>query len=77
MCLADITQWILTHHLKLILDKTEMLFLPGMASPIHDLSINIENSLVCAAQTVRNLGVTLADQLSLAANIAVTTRSCR
>ena len=39
--------------------------------------MNIENSLVRAAQMVRNLSVTLADQLSLAANIAATTRSCR
>ena len=67
----------LTHHLKLNLDKTKLLSLPGTACPIHDLSINIELFGVYVAQMVRNLGVTLADQLSLAANIAATTRSCR
>ena len=34
--------------MKLYLDKTELLFIPGKASPIHCLSINIENSVVCA-----------------------------
>ena len=28
-CLADISQWMSAHHLKLNLDKTELLFLPG------------------------------------------------
>ncbi|XP_044077145.1 uncharacterized protein LOC122887736, partial [Siniperca chuatsi] len=75
--LADISQWMSAHHLKLNLNKTELLFFPGKASPIHDLSITNENSVVSSAQTARNLGVTLDDQLSFAANIAVTTCSCR
>ena len=58
---ADISQWMLTHHLKLNLDKAELLFLPGKASPIHNLSINMENSVVSAARTARNLGGTLFD----------------
>ncbi len=47
-CLADISQWMSAHHLKLSLDKTELLFLPGKASPIHDLYINIENMVSLA-----------------------------
>ena len=66
-----------TNHLKLNLDKTELLFLPGKGSPTQDLTITIDNSVVVPTQTARNLGVTLDDQLSFTANIAATTRSCR
>lgn len=56
--LCDNFQWMSAHYLKLNLDKTELLFLPGKASPIHDLSINIE---LCGVpqRTARNLSVTL------------------
>lgn len=64
-------------QLKLNLDETEQLSLPGTVYPIRDLSINIENIAVSLAWTVSNLGMTLNDQLSFAVNIAVTTRSCR
>lgn len=42
--LADISQWMSAHHLKLNLDKTELLFVPGKASPVCDLFITTENS---------------------------------
>ncbi len=42
--LNDISQWMSAHHLKFNPEKTELLLLPGKASPIHDLSINTENS---------------------------------
>ena len=59
------------------LDKTELLFLPGKDSPIHDLTFNFDNSVLTPTETARNLGVTLDSQLSLTANITATTRSCR
>ncbi|XP_075995206.1 uncharacterized protein LOC143009231 [Genypterus blacodes] len=65
------------HHLKLNLDKTEMVFLPGKGCPHRDLAITIDDSVVTSTRTARNLGVTLDDQLSFAANIASVTRSCR
>ena len=65
------------HHLKINLDKTELLFLPGKDSPIHDLTFNFDNSVLTPTETARNLGVTLDSQLSLTANITATTRSCR
>lgn len=65
------------HHLKLNHDNTELLFLPGKASPVPDLSIIIEDSVVSPTWSERNLGVTLEDQLSFAANVAATTCSCR
>ena len=57
--------------------KTELLFLQSKDSPIHDISINIGTSVVSLTQTSRNLGVTLADQLSFTFNIAATTHFCR
>lgn len=65
------------HHLKLSLHKTQQLFPPGKSSPFRDLSINIKNSVVSLAQTVRNPGGTLDDQRSFAANTAATTHSCK
>ena len=76
-CLTDISQWMTAHHLKINLDKTELLFLPGKDSPIHDLTFNFDNSVLTPTETARNLGVTLDSQLSLTANITATTRSCR
>ncbi|KAM9569085.1 uncharacterized protein ACWYII_035601 [Salvelinus alpinus] len=60
-CLADISTWMSARHLKLNLDKKELLFLPGKACPLHDLSIPVDNSTV-------SLGVTL----SFSANICPT-----
>ncbi|XP_071063220.1 uncharacterized protein, partial [Pseudochaenichthys georgianus] len=76
-CLADISQWMSDHHLKLNLDKTEVLFLPGKDCPTLDLTINIGTSVVSPTQTARNLGVILDNNLSFTANIAATTRCCR
>jgi hypothetical protein len=38
MCLADISALMSAHHLKLNLDKTELLFLPGNACPLKKTS---------------------------------------
>ena len=76
-CLADISKWMAAHHLKLNLDKTELLFIPGKRCPHRDLSITIENTVVTTTPTVRILGVTLDDQLSFSDHIAATARSCR
>ncbi|XP_068424135.1 uncharacterized protein, partial [Clinocottus analis] len=59
------------------LDKTELLFLPGIGSPTQDLTITFNNAVLAPTPTARNLGVTLDSQLSLTANITATTRSCR
>ncbi|XP_058500255.1 uncharacterized protein LOC131469275, partial [Solea solea] len=75
-CLTDISV-MSDHHLKLNLDKTEFLFLPGKGSPTTDLTITLHNSVVAPSHTARNLGVTLDDHLSPPANIAATARSCR
>ena len=76
-CLADISKWMSKHHLKLNLDKTELLFLSGKGCPHRDLAITVDTAVVTSTRTVRNLGMTLDDGLSLSANVASVTRSCR
>ena len=76
-CLADISKWMAAHHLKLNLDKTELLFIPGKRCPHRDMSITIEDTVVKTAPTARILGVILDDKLSFSDHIAATARSCR
>ncbi|KAM4549396.1 uncharacterized protein PAE49_017310 [Odontesthes bonariensis] len=76
-CLADISGWMSMQHLKLNLDKTELVFLPGKGCPFRDLAITMDDSVVTSTRTARNLGVTLDDELSFSPNIASVTRSCR
>ncbi|KAJ8397407.1 hypothetical protein AAFF_G00439560 [Aldrovandia affinis] len=76
-CLADISAWMSTHHLKLNLGKTELLFLPAKGSPMIDASITVEGSIVSPSQSARSLGVTLDNQLCFSSHIAAITRTCR
>ncbi|KAJ8384764.1 hypothetical protein AAFF_G00198500 [Aldrovandia affinis] len=76
-CLADISAWMSTHHLKLNLGKTELLFLPAKGSPMIDASITMEGSIVSPSQSARSLGVTLDNQLCFSSHIAAITRTCR
>jgi len=55
------------NYLKLNLDKTELLFIPGKDCPQMDLLVIIEDINVSPAPTARKLG--LDDQLSCNANI--------
>ncbi|KAJ8418506.1 hypothetical protein AAFF_G00000050 [Aldrovandia affinis] len=66
-----------THHLKLNLGKTELLFLPAKGSPMIDASITVEGSIVSPSQSARSLGVTLDNQLCFSSHIAAITRTCR
>ncbi|KAJ8335100.1 hypothetical protein SKAU_G00407390 [Synaphobranchus kaupii] len=74
---SEISEWMATHHLKLNLDKTELLFMPYKTSPLHDLSITIDGTMVAASHSARNLGVVLDDQLDFKEHIRATARSCR
>ncbi|KAJ8346448.1 hypothetical protein SKAU_G00278490 [Synaphobranchus kaupii] len=73
-CLADISVWMSSHHLKLNLDKTELLFMPYKTSPLLDLSITINGTTVTTSHSARNLGVVLDDQLDFKEHIRG--RSC-
>ncbi|KAJ8398364.1 hypothetical protein AAFF_G00426190 [Aldrovandia affinis] len=64
-CLADISAWMSTHHLKLNLGKTELLFLPAKGSPMIDASITVEGSIVSPSQ------------LCFSSHIAAITWTCR
>ncbi|KAJ8387637.1 hypothetical protein AAFF_G00151870 [Aldrovandia affinis] len=66
-----------THHLKLNLGKTELLFLPAKGSPTIDASITVEGSIVSPSQSARSLGMTLDNQLCFSSHIAAITRTCR
>jgi hypothetical protein len=61
------------HHIKLNLDKTELLFITEKACPLKDLSIMVDNSTLSPSQSVKNLGVTLDNTLSFSANIKAVT----
>jgi len=50
------------NHLKLNLDKTELLFIPGKDLPSDGPTFTIEDIKVSPAPTARNLGVVLDDQ---------------
>ena len=76
-CLHDIDTWMTSHHLKLNLGKTELLYLPGNDSPLTDLSLSIHNSTVTPSPTAKNLGVILDNHLSFSPFITATVRSCR
>ncbi|KAJ8378915.1 hypothetical protein AAFF_G00232800 [Aldrovandia affinis] len=77
-CLTDISAWMSTHHLKLNLGKTELLFLPAKGSPMIDASrLTVEGSIVSPSQSARSLGVTLDNQLCFSSHIAAITRTCR
>jgi len=66
-----------TNHLKLNLDKTELLFIPGKDCPQMDLLVTIEEIEVSPSPTARNLGMVLNDQLCCNGNITSVARSCR
>jgi len=65
------------NDLKLNLDKTELLFVPGKDCPQMDLLVTIEDINVSPALIARNFGEVLDDQLSCNANNTPVARSCR
>ncbi|XDV25727.1 hypothetical protein PO909_029595 [Leuciscus waleckii] len=76
-CLADISTWMKEHHLQLNLAKTELLVLPANPSLQHDFTIQLDSSSITPSRSVRNLGVTVDDQLTFTDHISKTALSCR
>ena len=62
------------YHLKLNLDKTELLFIPHRTSPLPELSVTVYGTTVTASRSARNLGVVLDDQLDFKEQVAATVR---
>ncbi|KAJ8351805.1 hypothetical protein SKAU_G00232810 [Synaphobranchus kaupii] len=76
-CLADISMWMATHHLKLNLHNTELRFIPHRTSPLQALSITVDGTMVAASRSARNQGMVLDDQLDFMKHIRSTAWSCR
>ncbi|XP_036411173.1 uncharacterized protein LOC118796418 [Megalops cyprinoides] len=76
-CLADISRWMASNHLKLNLDKTDLLFIPARTSPLQELSITVDGTTVTSSTSVKSLGVTLDNRLDFTDYISQTTRSSR
>ena len=76
-CLADISSWMASYHLKLNLNKTELRHIPHRTSPLPELSVTVDGTTVTASRSARDLGVVLDDQLDFKEQVAATSRSCR
>lgn len=55
ICLADASEWILSHHQKLNPYTNELVFHQGKGCLCQDMSITTNDSVVMPAQSVRNL----------------------
>ncbi|KAJ8381302.1 hypothetical protein SKAU_G00020800 [Synaphobranchus kaupii] len=73
-CLADISMWMASHHLKLNLDKTDLLFMSYKTSPLEDLSITVDGTMVAPPALQ---GTVLDNQLYFKEHIRATSQSCR
>jgi hypothetical protein len=65
------------HHLRLNLNKTELLLMPERDCPHMDLLVTVENITVSPPPTSRNPSVVLDNQLCCIANISAVARSYR
>ena len=65
------------YHLKLNLDKTELLYIPHRTSPLPELSVTVDGTTVTASRSARNLGVVLDDQLDFKEQVEAMSWSCR
>ncbi|XP_036409823.1 uncharacterized protein LOC118795431, partial [Megalops cyprinoides] len=75
-CVADISRWMASSHLKFNLDKTDLLFIPARTSPLQELSITVDETTVTSSTLVKRLGVTLDNRLDFTDYISQT-HSCQ
>lgn len=77
VCLEDIMIWMKANQLKLNSDKTEVMFFTprGYHQPTP-LQMNIGDTVVTPAMSVRNLGVIMDQSLTMVNHISSVTRSC-
>ncbi|XP_051980550.1 uncharacterized protein LOC127641614 [Xyrauchen texanus] len=76
-CLADISAWMKEHHIQLNSAKTELLVFPANPAVEHNITVQLGPTTVSPSKTVRNLGVTIDDELNFTDHISKTARSCR
>ncbi|XP_052000201.1 uncharacterized protein LOC127656077 isoform X1 [Xyrauchen texanus] len=65
------------HHLQLNPAKTELLVFPANPIVEHNITVQLGPTTVSPSKTVRNLGVTIDDELNFTDHISKTARSCR
>ena len=65
-CIDDISRWMASNRLKLNVDKTQFIWLgsPRQLETVSQVQLVVGGEAVTASDTVRNLDVTLDDQLS-------------
>ncbi|KAJ8383905.1 hypothetical protein AAFF_G00213680 [Aldrovandia affinis] len=68
-CLADISAWMSTHHLKLNLGKTGLLFLPAMGSPMIDALLYFQSPEIVTAAVFRNGVATITSAVRMRGDI--------
>ncbi len=76
-CLADVSWWMMNHHLQLNLAKTELLVVSANPSFHHNFTFQLGSSTISPSKTARNLGVVIDDKLNFSDHITKTARSCR
>ncbi|MGH0128855.1 UNVERIFIED_CONTAM: hypothetical protein FKN15_036218 [Acipenser sinensis] len=77
-CLSAISSWMHSHHLKLNLSKSDLLFFPS-CSPSSDLSISVplESTTLSPSSSANSLGVTLDPCLFYSQHISTLACTCR
>jgi len=77
-CINSVGQWMSANKLKLNADKTQFLWLgpAHLLESVKAVQLTVGGSIVKAADTVRDLGVTLDAQLSMKPHVNGVVRSC-
>ncbi|KAG7477287.1 hypothetical protein MATL_G00092550 [Megalops atlanticus] len=66
-----------SNHLKLNLDKPDLLLILTRTSPLQELSVTVDGTTVTPSTLVKSLGVTLNNRLDFTDYISQTARSCQ
>ncbi len=74
-CLADISCWMMDHHLQLNLAKTELLVVSANPSFHQNFTFQLGSSTITPSKTARNLGVVI--ELNFSDHITKTAQACR
>ena len=76
-CVKDINKWMVHNKLKLNPDKTGFFVMssPNHAKCLQDLSLHLDDTVISASSTVRNLGVVFDQNMTLSQHITSLSQS--